>query len=164
MVGWVHFNARRYDTAIDQWQAVLEIEPDYPLALYNIGLALTLQGRYDDAVDAFQRAGALWAGTGTEILAEVLEAGALALSGETERARVFLEQMELRYRTQGGVSPTSIAGMHYALGNDEQTFVWLEKAYHERDPNLVTVTSEPWFDALRADPRFVDLRRRMGLE
>ena len=45
MVEWVHFSAHRYDEAIERFRAVLDLEPDYVLAVYNMGLARTLLGR-----------------------------------------------------------------------------------------------------------------------
>lgn len=39
MMGWVLFSQRRYDDALDVWQGVLELEPEYGLAIYNLGLA-----------------------------------------------------------------------------------------------------------------------------
>jgi hypothetical protein len=41
---------------------------------------------------------------------------------------------------------------------------WLERAYAERDPWLVWLKVNPCFDLIRADIRFVDLMRRVGLE
>ena len=50
-----------------------------------------------------------------------------------------------------------------ALGQDDQAFAWLEKAYEARDPALVWANVDPGFDNLRPDPRFRDLLRRMNL-
>ncbi|HKZ79703.1 MAG TPA: hypothetical protein VJ124_15625 [Pyrinomonadaceae bacterium] len=61
------------------------------------------------------------------------------------------------------VSSASIALIYSALGDQDQTFAWLEKADRERDGNLARLKVDPRFDSLRSDPRFADLARRVGL-
>jgi hypothetical protein len=53
--------------------------------------------------------------------------------------------------------------IHVSLGEHEQAFAWLEKAYAERDSYLPLINVDPFFDPLRPDPRFHDLLRRMRL-
>ena len=53
---------------------------------------------------------------------------------------------------------------HYAfLGDAEQAFAWLDKAYQRRDSDVPWFHVHPEFDALRADARFLELARRVGL-
>ena len=49
-----------------------------------------------------------------------------------------------------------------AIGETEAAMTWLERAYEERDLHLVLVNTDPRLDALRSDPRFDDLLRRIG--
>jgi hypothetical protein len=60
------------------------------------------------------------------------------------------------------VSPSSIAFIYSSLGETDQAFSWQERAYEERDASLAWVKVAPESDALRADPRFADLLRRMN--
>ena len=55
------------------------------------------------------------------------------------------------------------SGVQMPLGEREQAFASLEKAYAAHDPNLQYLGVEPAFDSLRSDPRFQDLVRRVGL-
>ena len=50
-----------------------------------------------------------------------------------------------------------------SLGEEEQAFRWLEVAYDERDGWLPMIRTTAEFDALRDDPRFQDLLKRMNL-
>ncbi len=68
------------------------------------------------------------------------------------------EQSKRRY-----VSWSDLAAIYAGLGEKDQTFACLEKAYEQRDPKLVIVNASPLFDPLRSDPRFQDLLRRVGL-
>jgi hypothetical protein len=57
-----------------------------------------------------------------------------------------------------------VANVYIGLGDKDQAFVWLEKAFQERSNALVWLKVWPLWDPLRSDPRFDDLLRRVGLE
>ncbi len=61
------------------------------------------------------------------------------------------------------VSPYSYARIYLGLGQIEEAFEWLEKAYQERHGILVYLKVEPIFDNVREDPRYTKLLRRMAL-
>ena len=61
------------------------------------------------------------------------------------------------------VSAYEIAAIHTALGEKEQAFAWLDKAYQERSSWLIHLKWEPRFQPLRSDPSFQELLRRIGL-
>ena len=61
------------------------------------------------------------------------------------------------------VSTYGIAVLYARLGDNEQAFAWLEKAYEERNLAMTEIGIEPALDPLRSDPRFGDLLRRVGL-
>jgi hypothetical protein len=60
------------------------------------------------------------------------------------------------------VSPYEIASGHARVGEKDQVFVWLEKAFQERDSRIVALRVEPVFESLRSDPKFQDLVKRIG--
>jgi hypothetical protein len=72
----------------------------------------------------------------------------------------LLKNMSGRYER----NPLKAAKIHAQLGDRDQAFIWLEKAYDNRDPKLVGLKIEPYWDPLRGDPRYHDLLRRMNLE
>jgi len=61
------------------------------------------------------------------------------------------------------VAPYYIALVYTELGEKDQAFDWLEKAYEEREPYFNLFKVEPVFDSLRSDPRFLGLLKRIGL-
>ena len=70
---------------------------------------------------------------------------------------------ELRERSKRESIPASMIARVYAgLGQKDQAFAWLEKAYQQREYNLVMLKIGPFFDPLRSDPRFQSLLRRMN--
>ncbi len=60
------------------------------------------------------------------------------------------------------VSPILSALIATGLGEHDRAFAWLEKAYEDRAQMLSEIKADPTFDAIRPDPRFVDLLRRVG--
>jgi hypothetical protein len=87
---------------------------------------------------------------------------AQGLAGNADEARARLVELEAR-AAQGHVSPMWRALVHLGLGEHDAVFRWLDQAFEERDGSLVLITSTLEFDAVRQDPRFGALLRRMGL-
>jgi hypothetical protein len=70
----------------------------------------------------------------------------------------------LKKRQQTGyVTPAAFVHAYLGLGDNDEAFAWLERAYEEQSTFLVYIKVFPVFDPLRADPRFQDLVRRVGL-
>ena len=62
------------------------------------------------------------------------------------------------------IPPYYIAYLYFALGEDDQGFDWLEKAYKENDIRLHNLKGDPLMNGVRSDPRFKILLKKMGLE
>ena len=56
-----------------------------------------------------------------------------------------------------------IAYDYAALGEKDQAFAWLEKAYSEKAGSLGYIKVSKVMDPFRSDPRYLDLLKRMGL-
>jgi hypothetical protein len=59
--------------------------------------------------------------------------------------------------------PVYLFRVYRALGEEDQAFFWLEKAFQDRDGSLILLAVDPANDSLRSDPRFQNITRRMGL-
>jgi len=59
------------------------------------------------------------------------------------------------------VSPVFIAMNYACLGNSDQTFQWLNKAYEERSFKLLEIELDPAWDTFRSDRRFKNLLRKI---
>ncbi len=86
----------------------------------------------------------------------------LAASHQETEARKILDQLKER-SDQTYVQPIGVAAIYIALGQKDQAFDWLQKAFEDRSDWLVYSKVDPQFDAVRSDRRFVDLERRVGL-
>jgi hypothetical protein len=80
---------------------------------------------------------------------------------KVEAEKIIAELQSLS--KQRYVSPLYIAMIYSTLGEKDQAFVWLEKAYEDHAPWLIELGIEPCWDKLRADPRFANLLQRVGL-
>lgn len=56
-----------------------------------------------------------------------------------------------------------IAGSYVSLGNKEQAFTWLNKSFELRSTILWALYADPVFASLRSDPRYAELKRKMGI-
>jgi Tfp pilus assembly protein PilF len=158
-MGLMLFFAGRYDAAVEQFHDVLELDPNFFVPHWQLGLVYEQKRMYEQARSEFQKALALSPGnlSVVETLAEID-----ALSGRKDDARRVLRDLERRSQHEF-VSPYIMACLNVALGDSNEAFRWLEKAYDDRDNYLIFVRVDPALQSLRADRRFLDLTRRMGL-
>ena len=84
-----------------------------------------------------------------------------ARAGRVREARECLRQLKQRSDVET-VGTYGIAIIHAGLGEKDQAFEWLEKAYEVRDQGMSFLKVDPDLDPLRSDPRFQDLLRRMN--
>lgn len=147
--------------ALEQVRKTLELNPYYAPAHQTLGWAYLRAGKTSDALREFQEAVRL---AGPDDFDLVLDLGfAYATAGKTQDARKILAEFKQLNR-QGRIPSGSVAILYGALGERDEAFTWLNKAYAEHDPEL-TYLKVPGrrFEPLRGDPRFNALVRRVGL-
>jgi TolB-like protein/Tfp pilus assembly protein PilF len=159
-LGWSYYFSKDYDLAIDQHRKTLEIAPNVPMALYGLGLAYHHKRQPQRALDELQKALAY---LGEEPAALMLVGITHALTGMHETARADLEQLHALSR-QKYVPAVYSAFIYIALDDLDCAFQWLEKAFAERSSYLVFLGVQPAMDNIRADPRYQDFVRRLGLK
>ena len=159
-IGEALYMAQRYDEAIAAFQKTLELDPNSGFAYWALGRAYTEKGMYEEAVTALQKSIPL-SGDSPD---ETASLGCVyARSGRKAEARKIVEDLkELSKRRY--IAASVIAQLYVALGEKDQAFAWLDKAYDDHDFILVLLKVEPSFDGLRSDPRFAALLKRIGLE
>ena len=91
-----------------------------------------------------------------------LLATAYARAGQRRQALRLID--ELKRRRQAGYVPAgAFINAYLGLGDYDQAFLWMERAYQEQSNILQFLRVHPFFDPVRSDPRFADLERRVGL-
>ncbi len=156
--GWCYYYARRYDESLREARKALEMDPTYVIALRDLGLVYAQTSRQEEAVQEFRKA-VEFSGGGTAYHAELAQA--LALAGHEADARRELAELE-RISKSRYVSPYYMGTAHLALGERDRAFEYLERALEERSHGLTFLRIDPSLDAVRSDPRYADLVRRVG--
>lgn len=154
-LAWTYYLARLFDKSIAQSQLTLEMHPDSAGAHQVLGWAYLQKGMHEEAMVVLQKAVSL---SSDNPWRKSFLAWAYAAQGKGAQAWEILDELKEIWDTQ----PSVVAQFHAVLGDKDQAFAWLNRAYDTRDPNVVWL-NDLWFDSLRDDPRFEDLLRRMNL-
>jgi DNA-binding SARP family transcriptional activator len=158
-LGDVLYYARQYDQAIEQNRKVIEMDSSFAIARMGLGRTYGQTGMYEEAIAELKQA--------AKFLGDSLEGSwwtglFYAAWGKTDEARAALGELKGASNARP-VSPYGVALIHTALGENDQAFEWLEKAYEAHDGELFNLKVEPALDPLRQDPRFASLLQRVGL-
>lgn len=165
----------------------MELDPLNTYVLFNLGDLLYLSRRFSEAEDVFRRLRVSaptfqWTRPrlAMTLLAEKRPAEALALfeeGGLSEPYNPWPSVLLANGRTAEAdrslhdlMIAMPIANAYYVAVNlayrneADQAFQWLEKAYSQREPQLITdMTNEPFFDSIRHDPRYSAFRHKLNL-
>ena len=160
VLGWILYEASRYDRAIEQLQNLLEIDQNYWVAHENLARAYAGKGMYKKAIVEAQKAIEL---SGRNKTAIATLGYIYALAGRKDKARKVLDDL-LELSKKEHVSSFWVAIVYTYLGQKDQAFEWLEKAYEEHEVYLSLLKVIPLLDSLRSDPRYKALLKKMNLE
>lgn len=156
--GAMLYYSRQYDRAIAQFLAVREMDPDFPHSAM-IMHAYDQKGMFAEVLAETEKA-RKGNGDAPWFLSE--EAYAYGRMDQAARAREDLAKLEEWNRRQP-LDAAAFIGPYIALGDKDQAFFWLEKAYAQHSNAMTWLKVGPIFDPLRSDPRFQDFLRRVGL-
>jgi len=156
--GAIFHNRRQYEKGIEQEKKALLLDPGYFLIHYDMGRGHEQLSNYEEAVSEFQKALEL---SGGDLTTAASLAHVYAVSGKRDEAEKILG--ELKWKVNGNNLSYQIADVYIALGQHDQAFLWLNRAYQDRSGWLTWIAIEPKLDPIRGDPRFGELLRRMNL-
>jgi eukaryotic-like serine/threonine-protein kinase len=154
-----YYFARQHDEAIAQLQKTLDMDDSFWVARLWLGWTYATIGRLPEALAELQTARRL--DNNLEIVAAL--GYMYGRAGLRLKAQQVLDELQQLSQTRY-VSPMLGALIATGMGEHNQALDWLEQAYADRAQMLSELKAEPAFDPLRADPRFCDLMRRVGLE
>ncbi|HSY65144.1 MAG TPA: protein kinase [Terriglobales bacterium] len=158
-LGVTLMSAGEYGSGLELLKRTFELAPTFPEPHLWVSKAYGSRGLYPEAMSEAQQA-ASYSGRAPRYVAGVGDA--LAAAGKSAEAHNIIDEL-VRSSKSGNVSPFYIAEVYSTLGERDQAFQWLEKAYQLRDDELCWILIDPSLDNIRSDPRYADLRRRMGL-
>ena len=172
-LGHMYAWAGDYDNSYKQFQHTIKMDPSFPLAHEFLSTVMEYQGRYKEAIQEYQKSQLL---SGVDPAEAAKEAArrldAFEKGGEKGYWQHILQQM-LQDQQRGpstqlphreGEGPTEIAKLYAQLGDKDNAFHWLDRAYDEREGQILTLIKVfPSFNSLRSDPRYAELLRKLGL-
>lgn len=149
----------QYDLATEKLKLALELEDDFPLALYYLGRCYVGKGLYKEAAAEYQKA--IAASGGSSFFASSM-IYALVKSGKKKEAeKAFSDITKIGQKVP--ISRYILARSLAALGNKEKAFEELRKAFQERDVLLIILKFDQNFHEIRDEPRFQALLMKMNL-
>jgi TolB-like protein/Tfp pilus assembly protein PilF len=152
------YHARRYEESRAEFIKALELDPYLWVAHICLGKLYERTGHYSTAIAELDKARE-YSGGNTEALSMLVYVSSLAgnKGGAKDAMKELIDTEKRRY-----VPPYNLAVAHLGLGDKDETYKWLEKAYEDRDVHL-TFLLDPKWDCLTCEERFQDLLRRVGL-
>ena len=158
-IGFNYFYRRDYDGAINQLRATLAVSPKFPLAHLWLGRAYQQKKMYSEAIDEFNKTDDALPGW---VVTRAGIGNAYGEWGHQAEAKQILARLDQMSHSKY-VTPYGVALVYAGMNDKNQAFAWLNKAYDGRNHWLVWLNRDPRWDRLRADPRFADLKKRVGL-
>jgi tetratricopeptide (TPR) repeat protein len=162
-LGLRYWTSRRNDEAMAQFKKLIETEPTYPFPYSFLAIMYAEKGMYEESIELRCKGEVLLnietAESCEQKVADFRQA--LKTGSATSFWRKTLEY-DLKYYERGIGSAVAVAASYARLGEKEQAFEWLEKAFAEHDNEITYLKIETAFDKVKSDPRFPDLLRRVG--
>jgi adenylate cyclase len=150
-------SADRIEDAINAGQRSVQLDPNYVYFDPPLADAYRAKGDFNEAIALYEKAQAAthFPSPGLGIT--------YAKMGRREDCRRVVDQLIEKSRQQY-VAADSIAAVYVALGEKDEALRWLERAFEEHSGSFYSYLFRPEFRALRSDPRFSDLLRRIGID
>ena len=87
-----------------------------------------------------------------------------AVTGNLVEAKKLVSELEKMKEDGEDISPLALADLSVLIGDVDNGFKWLERAYEERDGNLPYLRLIPSFQTVKSDPRYLAMLKRIGLQ
>jgi serine/threonine-protein kinase len=187
--GWLLVRMGRFEEGMEQMRVVRELDPLSPRAQMRLGMVYFYRREYRKALEELLKGEETdlyrdyFLGWAYEYSGDLQKAAVLherlvesygfrgffvaqlirvyAKMGREVEARSLLSQLDERSESGLGC-PYLLAAAYMAFGDEEKVLDLLEQAYLEHRPMMVQLKTDPHWDPIRDDPRFVDLMRRMN--
>jgi len=158
-LGLRYYLARDYNRAIEQGRMTVELDPNFAAAHLVLGESYAQKGMKKESLAELQSAATL-SGNSPLYLAQV--GVSYALEGKRTEALSILADLH-KVSADHYVSPYAVAQIYAALGEEKQSFEWLQTAYDDHAVWMTYLGVDPVFDRFRSNPQFQDLVHRVGL-
>ena len=162
-LGFNYLDRQQFDESIAQLQKALELNPNLPAIRALTALAYAMKGMYPQALAAYDQIADQdkVVAPQNQLVADTL-GWVYAVSGRRTDALKIAEQFK-KLSSPAYVDFYQLATIYAGLGDKDEAFRLLEKAYEERSAGMPFLAVDPFWYGIRSDPRYADLLHRMGL-
>src|SRR3989454_2582851 len=153
---------RDFDRAIEELQKTISMDPNNAFAYLTLSPVFYKKKMPAQVFTAHEKANSLEGIFSDAEMAEMRKAYETA-----GLSAYFRKENELRQKrlAEGKYQSSLNIAMNYAFaGDDSEALDWLERAVDEHTPWLPELNIDPMWDAVRSQPRFVALLKKIGLE
>ena len=151
-LGEIEFYMGHLDQGAADSKKALELDPDHWASPFTLSRIYLLQGRAQDALPEIERVH--YAPYRAHLYA--LTYYALGRKKESDAA---LSELITKYHASNAFEIATI----YAFRNQtDEAFEWLDRAYAQRDPSLMSTKMDPLLKSLHNDPRFAVLLKKLN--
>jgi TolB-like protein/Tfp pilus assembly protein PilF len=152
----IYESAGMADKEIEQVNRVLELDPNYTIAYRRLGNAYAMKSQWPQAMAAYEHLKEI---NRADYLTSI--AWTSAVSGNKHQAEAAMAELR-EFSRNNYVSPLFLAAYEARFGDRKVALRWLEKAYQERDPEMIDIKGDDRFANLRSDPRFQEIVQRVA--
>jgi eukaryotic-like serine/threonine-protein kinase len=157
----VFADQERYDQALDQYKKTIDIDPSYASAHINLGFLYRDLGKHELWLEEWRKGATLT--NDHEDLSICEEVAAVYDKSGFRAAQTRNVELNKKLAQRRYVDPAIIAYESAFVGDKEQVFFWLQKAYSEKSGALELVKVVKSLKPFRSDSRYIDLIKNMGL-
>jgi adenylate cyclase len=161
-LGSTYMFTDQYDEAIAQAEKLLEVHPKMRIAIELKAWGIGVKGDWETALKLFEEVHRL---TGHPLKGLLGMGVAFGRLGQRENAMECIHRMEQRQAEEpDSVIDADLAGVWFMLGDIDKTFYYLNRCIDKRMGPVNYFLEYPLYRELKKDPRYEDLKKRIGLE
>ncbi len=159
LAGYFDFRSE-YDLAERQLKNILEMDPNYQDAHWGLMMVYLRSSRSGDAL---QEATAISTLSKDASYSKAALAFFHAMTGKVAEAKSLISELEKMKAEREYLSSYNLARLSISIGDVDNGFKWLERAYEQRDGSLPFLRVDYLFDTIRSEPRYLSMLKKIGL-
>jgi TolB-like protein/class 3 adenylate cyclase/Tfp pilus assembly protein PilF len=160
-LGMMYIFNERFDDAINQAEKLLEINPQMRSSLELKAWGIGMKGDWQTALTLFEEVHRLT----NHPLKGLMGLGfAYGTLGMLDKAMDCVHKLELRQEQEpDSVLDGDLAAVWLGIGDLDKTFYYLNECVDKRMGPVACFMEYPPYKKIKADPRFPELKKRMGI-
>jgi adenylate cyclase len=153
-----HYYRNEFDKGIAVAKRVIDMDANFATVYPTLAEIYVGASMKSEAIEAAEKHAKMVG----PVEGKTLFAYVYARLGMKVESRKLLSEIEPVYKEEN-VSPSFIGFIHFILGDRDEGFEWLERAYQNYDRFIFLVGIERWMEPFRSDPRYLAMLKKIGL-